>query len=152
METLTKLDNQHDDRYLKNASHAPLIHLSSFSSLIIPFGSVLGPLITWLIWKDNNEFDNKNGKQAINFNLSIILYNIVILIIGIIAFITPLLATLETNSENPAAVLFSLPGIWLLLGGFSLLGLIRIILIIVAAVKAGNAEVYKYPITIQFIK
>jgi uncharacterized Tic20 family protein len=152
METLTKLDNQYDNQHFENASHAPLIHLSAFASFIIPFGSILGPLITWMIWKDSNDLDNQNGKQAVNFNLSIALYNIAILIIGVIIFVTPLLATLEMNNENPVTLLFSLPGIWLLLGGFSLLGLIRIILIIVAAIKSGNGEVYEYPFTIQFIK
>jgi len=152
METLTDLSNKQENQRSNDTSHAALIHLSSFSSFLIPFGGILGPLVTWMIWRDESDFVDQNGKEALNFNLSFALYNIAIAIIGVVLFITPVLAMLETNGGNPASVLLSLPGLWLLLGGFSVIGILKIALIIVAAIKSGNGEVYHYPLTIQFIK
>ncbi len=151
METLTDLSNKQQDSSSNDTSHAALVHLSSFSSFLMPFGSILGPLVTWMIWRDESDFVDQNGKQALNFNLSFALYNIAIAILGVVLFITPILAMLETNGGNPVSVLLSLPGL-LLLGSFSFIGIFKLIIIIVAAIQSGNGKVYHYPLTIQFIK
>jgi uncharacterized Tic20 family protein len=150
METLTPLNEQQQSN---ETSHAVIIHISALSSYIgVPFGSILGPLITWLIWRDQSDFTDVNGKEALNFNLSLFLYQFIALIIGVILFITPILSMGVTDNPNPLAMLLSIPGLWIFIGGFSLLTIFRVVMIIVAAVKAGNGEIFHYPLSIKFIK
>ncbi len=148
METLTKISQKPQP---EETSHAAIIHISALSSLVgIPFGSILGPLITWIIWRDQNSFTDENGKEALNFNISIFLYQIVIMITGLVLFLSPVLSM--ATEDDPATMLWSLPGLWILISGIGLLFLIWIILIIVATVKAGKGKTFHYPLTIRFIK
>jgi len=105
---------------------ATFCHLAAISGFIVtPLGFILGPLIIWLIKKDEFEFVNEHGKEAVNFQISMIIYFIIAAIL-ILVFI-----------------------------GFILLGILTIldiIFIIIASVKANNGEHYRYPITIRFIK
>ena len=100
-------------------------HLIAFSGYIIPFGSVLGPLVIWLIKKDEMPFVDDQGKESLNFQLSML-----------IAFIVSLLLTL-------------------VLIGFLFLGVLiiyQIVVIIIASIKANDGVKYRYPYTIRFIK
>lgn len=45
-------------------------HLAGFAGIIIPFGSVIAPLIIWLIKRDEMPFVNYNGKEALNFQIT----------------------------------------------------------------------------------
>ncbi len=154
METLTDL-TQKSNNHIKpeDTSHAAIIHLSSFASFIgIPFGSILGPLITWLIWREQSSFVDYHGKEALNFNLSIFLYQIAAVILGMILFLSPILSMAATGGENPIGIILSIPGLWIFISGIGLLQIFRIVAIIIAAVKAGNGEYFKYPLSIRFIK
>ena len=55
---------------------ATFIHLSTFSRFIIPLGNFLGPIILWVANKDKSSFVDEHGKQAINFQISILLYKL----------------------------------------------------------------------------
>jgi len=152
MKTLTQKAQKADIRP-EDTSHAALIHLSALSSYIgMPMGSILGPLIFWLIWRDQSSFIDEHGKEALNFNISILLYQILIVLIGIIMFIGSLTGVAVTEGENLLPLLLTLPGVWLLAGGLGLLAIVRLVLIIVAAVKAGNGEIYHYPLSLRLIK
>jgi len=152
METLTPIEEKQHMEAPQN-SHAALIHLSALISYIgIPFGSILGPLITWAIWRDEGEFVDEHGKEAINFNLSIMLYQFLLVIVGLFLFLAPILATATSGSENPLGMILSIPGLGLFVGGLGLLSIFRLVAIIIAAVKAGNGEYFRYPLSIRFIK
>ena len=153
METLTKLPEQNNKNTNQDTSHAPLVHLSSFSSYIgVPFGSILGPLITWSIWKDKSAFVDAHGKEALNFNLSITLYQILAVIVGLFMFLTPILSMAATESENPIGIILSIPGLLIFISGIGLLSIFRIVAIIIATFKASNGEYFNYPLSIKFIK
>ena len=64
------------DNHQKNI--ATFIHLSTFSRFIIPFGNFIGPIVLWVANKEKSEFVDTHGKQAINFQMSILLYAIII--------------------------------------------------------------------------
>jgi uncharacterized Tic20 family protein len=153
MKTLTDLTD-YNELQPNDTSHAALVHLSTFSSLLIPFGSVLGPLITWSIWKNNSRFVDTHGKQSLNFNISLLIYQIVIAVVSAIFLILPIIAALSDLKAdvNPIPVLFSIPGVLLLTGSVAVISLARIVLVIIAGIKAGNGEDYKYPLSIQFFK
>ena len=64
------------DNHQKNI--ATFIHLSTFSRFLIPFGNFIGPIVLWMANKEKSEFVDNHGKQAINFQISILLYALVI--------------------------------------------------------------------------
>ena len=104
---------------------AMFCHLAALAGYLIPFGNVIGPLIVWMVKKDEMPFVDDQGKEAINFQISMTLY---ILLAGISIFCVIGIVLL------PAAII------------------IQLVFTIVAAVKAGSGEPYRYPLTIRFIK
>jgi uncharacterized Tic20 family protein len=101
-----------------------LAHLSSLSGFIIPFGSLLGPLVIWLIKKDTMPFVADQGKEALNFNITVL----------IAAIISGLLT--------------------LILIGFLLLAVVGIgwlVLTIMATIAANKGEAYRYPFTWRLV-
>ena len=68
-------------------------HLSTFAGLIVPFGSVIGPLAVWLTRRDRDPFIDQAGREALNFGISIAIYGSVLLvgipllIMGVIAWV-----------------------------------------------------------------
>ncbi|WP_434930864.1 DUF4870 domain-containing protein [Shewanella sp. HL-SH5] len=102
-----------------------LVHASSFAGYVIPMGSILGPLIVWLMKRDEFEFANQCGKNCLNFKISLFIYvciSVVLMFVGI---------------------------------GFLLLGalaLLDIICTIIAIMKATEGVAYQYPLTIKFLK
>ncbi len=120
-----------------------LIHLSAFFGYVIPFGAIVGPLVIWEINKDKSEFVNENGKQAINFNLSSLLYTF-LLGLSVVPFILR-----SVLSEFHHLDLFGIITAGSLIG---VLAIVKFVLIILAAVSANQGEVYHYPLTIKFIK
>jgi len=117
------------DQPVKDPSHdekmwAMLTHFSVFAGFIFPLGNVLGPLVVWLIKKDEFPLVDDQGKEVINFQISMTIY-IISSIILIFIFI----------------------GIPILIG----LGTFDFIITIIAAIKANDGIRYRYPITIRFI-
>ena len=101
-------------------------HLGAMAALIgIPFGNILGPLVIWLIKKNEYPLVDQEGKKALNFQISV---SIALVISFLLSFI--------------------LIGIPLLIG----IVIADIVLVIIAAVKINNGEPYKYPFSIEFIK
>lgn len=102
-----------------------LVHLASFSGYLVPLGSILGPLIVWLMKRDEFPFVESCGRNCLNFKISMIIYFIIsgILMLVGIGFIV-----------------------------FGLLAIFDIIVTIIAAIKASEGESYRYPLTINFIK
>jgi uncharacterized protein len=102
-----------------------IAHLSALSGLIIPLGSVLGPLIVYLVKKDQSAFGTECAKEALNFNITVVIAAIVCAILWLV-FVGILLSV----------VLFFA---WL-------------VLTIIAAVRASEGQVYRYPATIRLVK
>ena len=96
-----------------------------FTGYIIPFGNIIGPLIIWLIKKDQSAWVDQHGKEALNFQISVAIYAIVAGILTLVVI-----------------------GILLLIA----VGIFSLVMIIIASVKANNGEMYYYPLTIRFIK
>ena len=142
---------------------AAFTHLSTLRQYIIPFGNYIFPLIIWTNYKDKSEFADHHGKQALNFQLSILLYSLILALIAIPIFITVVLQNIPIEAfmynENLVIRNFNFEGnIGMLSVGitavilFGLLKFVEFFLVIYASIKASNGELYKYPITIPFIK
>lgn len=104
---------------------AMLCHLSAFAGFFFPFGGIIGPLICWLSRKDESVWVNVNGKNSLNFQLSMLLY---------IVLVIPL-----------CLIIIGIPIIFLLVT-------LKVICIIIASVKAAKGELFRYPLLIPFIQ
>jgi len=76
--------------------------LLSFTAFVFPLGQVLGPLILWLIKKDNDPTADAEGKKVINFNLSWLIWGIATCGFGFLAWIViAIIATLKAANNEP---------------------------------------------------
>ena len=139
-------------------TNAFLIHISAFAGYIIPvpFGSIIVPLILWQTMKDKSSFLDVQGKEAVNFNISYALYTFILgLSIIPFAFGTFIRNIRDYNDFNfdfhfsDGSGLFGFFGMGALI---TIISLLKIALIIIAAIKSKEGENYKYPFTIKFIK
>ncbi len=101
-----------------------LCHLSALAGFIFPLGNIIGPLIIWLLKREEHPWVDKHGKESLNFQISMTIYLFV-----------------------SALMIFILIGIFFLVA----LGIINIIFIIIGSVKANNGEDFVYPLAIRFI-
>ncbi len=91
MYELIKYDNNKPSKEEK--TWGMLCHLLSLTGIFIPLGIILGPLIMWLMKKNESYFVNKEGKAALNFQLTIcigLLCSVPLMLFGIgfiIAFV-----------------------------------------------------------------
>lgn len=139
---------------------AALIHLSTFSQFFFPLGNFIFPLVLWTA-KKNDPFVNEHGKQALNFQISIYLYAIALILLTVagvlilgssIGLEEPFywdrsFRHIGTPSEAMPLILYAVFMGLLMLSLFVL----NIYAVISATVKAGEGEYYKYPLTINFI-
>jgi len=142
---------------------ASIMHFSTFSKYFIPFGNLICPIFLWVFYKNNSEFEDENGKQAINYQLSQMLYGFVVLIVLAtlsLIYLTNLFALNFTFDDmdfymSPNRFHLTDKPIWAIFT-VVILGLGYLVfdfyVVIRAGLKALNGEVYHYPITIPFIK
>jgi uncharacterized Tic20 family protein len=99
--------------------------LAGFIPMTPIFGSIIAPLIIWQVKKNEFGFVDEHGKEAVNFQISILIYALAagLLCLACVGFVL-----------LPAVFVFDL------------------ICIIIAAVKSNNGEHYRYPLCIRFIK
>lgn len=110
---------------------AMFCHLAALSAFFTGIGMLLGPLIVWLIKKDEMPFVDDQGKEALNFNITMLL---VAVVLGMFTLITLGIGALITV---PLGIL---------------IGLVWLIVTIVAAIKANDGEYYRYPFALRLIK
>ena len=95
------------------------------------WGCFVGPLVIWLVKKDTMPFVNDQAKEALNFNITVALATLVLLILSIITF-----------------------GIGLIIASplWVIIGIAWLVLTIVAAMKANEGVSYRYPFALRLIK
>lgn len=111
----------------ENRNWAMIAHVSSLSSFIgIP--GFIGPLIVWLTKKDELPFAAEQAKEALNFQISLIIYTIVCVILTITVI----------------GAIVGIPGLIAVV-------IIEVVFTIIASIKAGEGQGYRYPMTIRLI-
>ena len=104
---------------------AMLCHLGAFAGFVVPIGHIIAPLVIWLIKKEDSALVEDQGKESLNFQISMTIYGFVAAVLTLIII-----------------------GVFLAIG----LAIFDIVMVILAALKANRGERYRYPITIRFIK
>lgn len=106
---------------------AMFCHLAALAQYLgIPFGHILGPLIIWLIKKDEFSYVQYQGKEALNFQISMSIYAVICI---------PLICLAGLGAFLLAAV-----------------GIVDLVFIIIASINANGGKDYKYPLSIRFLK
>ena len=120
--------------YLSTAKAAPEAYHHVFpwiGILLTGFGAIIGPLVVWQIKKNEMPFVDDQGKEALNFNITVLILCVGLWIVTIITFGIGLLVTI------PAFLLTCLG--WL-------------VFTIIAGIKANEGVAYRYPFSIRLIK
>lgn len=106
---------------------AMLCHLLALAGFLfsVPGGTIVGPLILWAIKKDSMPFVNDQGKEAINFNITVS-------IIALLCMLT----------------------FWLFVPVLLLIGvaIASVVLVIIAAIQASAGKAYRYPFILRLVK
>ena len=104
---------------------AMFCHFSAFLGMWFPCGSLIGPLILWQMKRESDPFIDDQGKEALNFQITVAIASAICYVLMFILI------------------------------GFALLGLVLIgavVLVVIAGVKANDGVVYRYPFTWRPIK
>jgi len=104
---------------------AMLCHPIALVGLVIPLGNLLGPLIVWLLKRDQSHFVDMHGKEALNFNISMAL-----------AF---LVSSILTAIFIGFVLMF-------------VVGIFWFVLALVAASRASAGASYTYPLTLRLVQ
>jgi hypothetical protein len=102
-----------------------LAHLSALAGYVVPLGAVIGPLVVWLIKRDEMPSVGEHARRALNFQIT--------MMIGMIISIP---------------LMFVFIGIPMLV----VLGISQLVFTIIAGVKANEGEMYQYPFSLDLIK
>lgn len=109
----------HDER-----TYTTLLHLSLLAHSVIPVIAFAIPLVMWLAKKEESAYIDDHGREAVNFQISLGVYNIIFSILIFMIVGIPLLIALQIFS---------------------------IVVMIIAAMAANRGELYRYPMTIRFL-
>jgi len=102
-----------------------LCHLLALTTLIgIPLGSILGPMVMWLVKKNDSPFVDAHGRESMNFGISVLIYSVVCIPLCFILIGIPMLIALWI--------------FWL-------------VMVIVNAMKANDGKMVRYPLTIRML-
>ncbi|MEO5755063.1 MAG: DUF4870 domain-containing protein [Chthoniobacterales bacterium] len=103
-----------------------LCHASALLGIFFHFlGHIFGPLIVWIVKRHESAEIDAHGKESLNFQISMLIYDVVAFILCFVLIGIPILVLL-----------------WIL----------NIVFVVIASIKASDGELYRYPLTIRFIK
>lgn len=103
-----------------------LVHLSAFLGYVIPaVGWIVGPLLVWQIKKHELPAIEPHAKEVINFQISCLIYFLLAAMLTVIVIGLPLMFAI---------------------------GLFNLVCVIIAALKANDGILWKYPLAIRFLK
>jgi hypothetical protein len=103
-----------------------LCHATALAGFFVPWvGHILGPLIVWLAKRSDSPEIDENGKESLNFQISMLIYNVIagVLCLVLIGFII-----------------------------LAILHILNLVLVIIASIQASEGKFYRYPMTIRLIK
>jgi uncharacterized protein len=103
-----------------------LCHATALAGFFVPWaGHILGPLIVWLAKRNDSPEIDEHGRESLNFQISMLIYNVIagVLCLVLIGFVI-----------------------------LAILHILNLVLVIVASIQASEGKFYRYPLTIRLIK
>lgn len=135
---------------------ALLIHLSPLANFMLPsLGFLIGPLVAWLIYRDQSKTLDEQGKEVLNYQITVLLANIIIMVITFIMSMLGIFGSLLTLGADGG--MFAFLGIFGAFLAFYLpvmfiINIVPFVFMIIAALKVVNGTPYYYPMTLRLIK
>jgi uncharacterized Tic20 family protein len=128
---LVKRQNNKNKKLNKSMSEgeerkwAMFAHIGTFSSMFVPLGNIIAPIVIWQMKKNESSFVVEQAKESLNFQITLMIY-------GLISFLL----------------------VFIIIGFFLIFALVifSLIIVIVAGVKANDGEHYRYPMTLRLLK
>lgn len=112
---------------------AMFAHLAALSGLFTAgLGCIIGPLVIWLVKRETMPFVDDQGKEALNFNITVFAVGALLWVVGTI-------------------LLIILIGFLFYLAAFAV-GIYWLVMTIIAAIKANEGVAYRYPLTVRLVK
>ena len=102
-----------------------LAHIGTFSSMFIPLGNIIAPIVVWQIKKHDSEFVVEQAKESLNFQITLMIYSIISLFLCIIV-----------------------------IGFFLIFALVifGLIMVIIASIRTNDGHDFQYSMTLQLFK
>ena len=103
-----------------------LCHATALAGFFVPWaGHILGPLIVWLVKRNDSPEIDQHGKESLNFQISMLIYNVIagVLCLVLIGFVI-----------------------------LAILHILNLVLVIIASIQASEGKLYRYPLAIRLIK
>lgn len=116
-----------DERYLDEQTKqwAMFLHLSLLAGFVLPIAGLVIPIVIWQLKKNELPGIEVHGKNVANWIVSMILYGVLSVLLIVLIIGIPLLIAL---------------------------GIVGVVFPIIGAIKAGNGEVWRYPMSISFFE
>jgi len=103
-----------------------LCHATALAGFFVPWaGHILGPLIVWMAKRNDSPEIDQHGKESLNFQISMLIYNVIagVLCLVLIGFVI-----------------------------LAILHILNLVLVIIASIQASEGKFYRYPLAIRLIK
>ena len=144
--------------YLPDSDRTPavLIHLSPLLGFVLPaIGALLGPVGAWLLYRDRSAALDAQGKEAVNFQLSVWLYHLLAGTLAFVLFSLGVFGTAVTHGADGGAFAV-LRGLGAFFGFYlpvlAVLSVIPFIFMLVAVMRVSAGQPYRYPLSIRFLR
>lgn len=103
---------------------ALVAHLGTLAGYLVGFGHILVPLVIFLLKKDQSDFIRRNALESLNFQISMTIWFLISAVLTVVLIGIPMLIVL---------------------------GIIDLVCIVLATLRASDGEVYRYPLTLRLV-
>lgn len=122
-------------------------HLAAFAQFIgIPFGSIVGPLVVWLIKRKEIPQVDQHGKESINFQITMTLVTFLAAIFLVLFVVGSIGGDPLRYDDLPTVSILPV-----ILGVVALVAF-DFVMVVLGAIRASNGEAWRYPLSIRFIR
>jgi uncharacterized protein len=127
-------------------------HLSGMLAFTaVPFGGIIGPLVLYLQNKPTRPFATEQAREALNFHITVGIFQLLALIGGIVAWFELILSA-STSSRYAPMPVASLTLAATCFGGYFLVYLWTFVLTLIGTIRSSSGSIYRYPLTIRFVR
>ncbi len=133
--------------------------LATFASFIfpIPFLSLIATYIVYSTQKDKGEFVRENGKESVNFQITLTIVFVAMMVILVITFGGSIMSAIlggqfDSDAAAGAGVVGLIGSSILMVVAFAIIGIGALVLMIIGTIRANDGRVYRYPVSLRLVK
>lgn len=109
-----------------------MVHLAAFAGWVfVGVGFVLGPVLVWVIKKEDFPAIDAHFKEAINFQISLLIYSLIAILIMVVTL--------------GVGFVVAVPAL-------AVIALLDVLFPIIAAIQAYEGNLFRYPLSLRLVK